>query len=150
MRKLLLFDADLCGGCLSCQTSCAQRNDGCSGLANARLRLALRPFTGDYRLTYCRQCKKAKCAEVCPTDAIELSPEGYWAVDYDECIGCNTCLDACAFGAMLYDPIGDRVVKCDTCQEDPACARACPTEALVWIDAAEVAGRRRRARAAAE
>ena len=149
-RKLLLFDGELCAGCLSCQTTCAQRNDGASGLVNSRLRLTLSPFAADHQLTYCRQCKRAACAEACPVGAIRLHADGYWEVDYETCIGCNACLAACPFGAMLYDPVGDRVVKCHTCQGDPACARVCPTEALVWIDASQAAGRRRRARTAAE
>ncbi len=150
MRKILLFDADQCAGCLSCQTTCAQRNEGASGLANSRLRVALRPFTGDYGLTYCRQCKRAACAEACPVGAIKLHADGYWEVDYDTCIGCNVCLDACPFGAMLYDPVGDKVIKCHTCQGIPACAEVCPTGALTWIDASEAAGRRRRVRAGAQ
>lgn len=149
-RKLLLFDSDLCSGCLSCQTTCAQRNEGVSGLVNARLRLALKPFSGDHQLTYCRQCKRATCAEACPVDAIKLHPDGYWEVDYSTCIGCNACLSACPFGAMLYDPVGDKVIKCHTCQGDPACARVCPTGALTWLDAVEVAERRRAASTAAE
>jgi len=27
------------------------------------------------------------------------------------------------------------VVKCDLCGGDPACARACPTEAITYVDA---------------
>jgi Fe-S-cluster-containing dehydrogenase component len=149
-RKLLLFDPALCAGCLSCQTNCAQRNEGASGLVNARIRVSIPPLTGDYRATICRQCKKAACAEACPVGAITLHADGYWDVDYDTCIGCNECLKACPFGAMLYDPIGDKVMKCHTCQGDPACAGVCGTGALVWIDAADVAARRRAAKTAAQ
>jgi Fe-S-cluster-containing dehydrogenase component len=143
-RKVLYFDADQCGGCLSCVTNCAQRNEGSSGLVNSRLKLALPAFTGDYRLTYCRQCVRAACAEACPVDAIQRTAEGYWDVDYATCIGCNECVAACPFGAMVYSPVGDKVMKCHTCQGDPACAAVCPTGALVWIEATELAGRRRK------
>jgi Fe-S-cluster-containing dehydrogenase component len=148
-KRVLYFDADQCGGCLSCVTNCSQRNEGCSGIGNARLRLALPPFTGDYRLTYCRQCARPACAEACPVGAIVRNANGYLDVDYGLCIGCNACLPACPFGAMLYDTVGDKVIKCHTCQGDPACAAVCPTGALVWIEVTELAGRRRRAAAGA-
>ena len=148
MKRMLVFDADLCGGCLSCQTNCAQRNEGASGLVNSRLRLALTPFDGNYRLAYCRQCKRALCAEACPVGAIILQPAGYWEVDYAACIGCNACLAACPFGAMLYDPVGEKVVKCHTCQGEPVCASVCPTGALAWLEPGEIAGRRARQKSA--
>jgi Fe-S-cluster-containing hydrogenase component 2 len=110
---------------------------------NARIRVAIRPFSGDYQATICRQCKKAACAAACPVGAITQHADGYWDVNYDTCIGCNECLKACPFGAMFFDPVGDKVMKCHTCQGEPACASACGTGALVWIDATEVAGRRR-------
>lgn len=152
-RPRLRFDGNLCGGCLSCQTTCAQRNEDASGLVNARLRVALRPLTGDHELTYCRQCNPALCAEACPVGAIVFVAGGetgrgridgreidrgegrdgsYWDVDYELCVGCNACLSACPFGAMLYDPVGEKVVKCHTCRGEPACTAACPTGALTW------------------
>jgi Fe-S-cluster-containing hydrogenase component 2 len=76
--------------------------------------------------------------------AIQLQADGYWETDYSTCIGCNDCLAACPFGAMLYDPVGEKVIKCHTCQGDPACVQVCPTEALSWLDPAELAQRRRK------
>jgi Fe-S-cluster-containing dehydrogenase component len=81
-------------------------------------------------------------------DAITRHADGYWDVNYDTCIGCNECLRACPFGAMFYDPVGDKVMKCHTCQGEPACAAVCGTGALVWIDTADVAPRRRAAKTA--
>lgn len=134
MARRLRFDPNLCSGCLSCHTFCSQRNEGSSGLANARLRLTLQPFSGDYQLSYCRQCNEAACAVACPVGAIQLRADGYWEVDYDTCISCEACLTACDFGAMLNDTVGGKVIKCHTCHGDPVCARVCPTGALVWID----------------
>jgi anaerobic carbon-monoxide dehydrogenase iron sulfur subunit len=147
---MLVFDAEQCSGCLSCQTNCAQRNQGSSGLVNSGLRLHLSPFDGNYKLTYCRQCKKAPCAEACPVGAIQWQADGYWQLDEESCIGCQECLAACPFGALFYDPGTDKVLKCHTCQGDPVCASVCPTGALSWLEPNELAARRARARQGVE
>jgi len=109
-----------------------------SAPSKARIQVNLDPFGGNNHLRYCMQCKSAPCAEACPVDAIFLvSKGGYWAVDYDLCIGCKQCISACPLGVMFYDPIDDKVIKCETCQGDPICAQVCPTEALIWGDPAE-------------
>ena len=61
----------------------------------------------------------------------------YWMVDYQTCTGCQACIGACPFDAMLYDPTADRVIKCDTCDGNPTCADICPTGALRWGNAEE-------------
>jgi ferredoxin len=34
-----------------------------------------------------------------------------------------------------YSSATGKVIKCDLCGGDPACAKACPTDAIVYIDA---------------
>jgi Fe-S-cluster-containing hydrogenase component 2 len=98
----------------------------------------LDPFGGETHIVTCRQCKKAPCADACPVEAIRMDPEGlYWMVDYQTCTGCQACIGACPFDAMLYDPTADRVIKCDTCDGNPTCADICPTGALRWGNAEE-------------
>ena len=50
-------------------------------------------------------------------------------------VGCGTCVSVCPFGAMSYNILDRKVIKCDLCGGDPACARACPTDAITYIDA---------------
>jgi len=33
-----------------------------------------------------------------------------------------------------YNQATGKVIKCDLCGGDPACAKACPTEAITYID----------------
>lgn len=138
-RKWLLFaNSGVCQGCLSCVVACAQQNEGMSAPSRARIHVDLDPFGGIHRIHYCKQCKSALCAEACPVDAILFVPHGqYWAIDYDQCIGCMQCISACPLGVIFYDSIGDKVIKCETCQGDPICARVCPMGALLWGDPAE-------------
>jgi anaerobic carbon-monoxide dehydrogenase iron sulfur subunit len=135
MRHALLFDAESCSGCLSCVINCALRNEGVNSPASARIHIEINPFEGIYPATFCRQCTKAPCAAVCPVDAIQRhESKEYWYVDYELCIGCRDCVEACPFGAMFFDPNGDKVLKCETCQGDPICVESCPTQALIWGD----------------
>ncbi|MCB1863435.1 MAG: (Fe-S)-binding protein, partial [Gammaproteobacteria bacterium] len=34
-----------------------------------------------------------------------------------------------------YNHTTGKVIKCDLCGGDPACAKACPTQAITYIDA---------------
>ena len=140
MKKLTLIKSRECHGCISCVTFCSQRNAGVSAPSRARIYVDLDPFTGDYKVRYCRQCKNAKCAEACPTGAITRNEDGgYLHIDYDVCSGCGECVEACTFGAMFWDAEADRPIKCENCDGSPICAQVCPAEALVWADPGELA-----------
>ncbi len=36
---------------------------------------------------------------------------------------------------MYFNQASGKVIKCDLCGGDPACAKACPTEAITYVDA---------------
>jgi Ni,Fe-hydrogenase III small subunit/NAD-dependent dihydropyrimidine dehydrogenase PreA subunit len=42
-----------------------------------------------------------KCAEACPTDAIQASPSGL-RIDLGRCLFCTDCIEACPTGAIRY------------------------------------------------
>jgi Fe-S-cluster-containing hydrogenase component 2 len=52
----------------------------------------------------------------------------------DKCVGCKVCTISCPFGTINYVQETGKVAKCDLCGGDPECAKACPTEAIVFID----------------
>lgn len=122
-----------CNACMSCQIYCATARELICAPTSSRVRISLDPLEAQHRITLCRQCKKALCAEACPENAIVLSDDGsYWLIDYERCTGCRECESACPVGAIFYVADGERVIKCDTCGGDPLCARVCPTGALTW------------------
>ena len=72
---------------------------------------------------------------VCPVDAIKRDEEaGILSITTELCIGCKMCLMVCPFGVPFIDPSGKAFI-CDQCQGEPACVRACPTEALQYVEA---------------
>ena len=70
-------------------------------------------------LSKCNGC--GKCAEACPTDAIEIVKEREggkkrrWAVrDETLCLGCGVCYSTCKFGAITMKPRPQRVLTPET------------------------------------
>jgi electron transfer flavoprotein alpha subunit len=54
---------------------------------------------------------------------------GLLQIDRELCIGCEACVEACAFGALSMDDVGI-VVGNDNCTACGACIDECPVEAL--------------------
>ena len=50
----------------------------------------------------CIKCKYTDCVEVCPVDAFHEGPN-FLAINPDECIDCNVCVDACPTKAIYPD-----------------------------------------------
>jgi anaerobic carbon-monoxide dehydrogenase iron sulfur subunit len=119
-----------CSGCLSCCTTCSLYKEQYISLAVSRVRVELRLFGGNHKISLCRQCRKAHCVDVCSRDAIQISPFGAWVIDYNLCDSCQECMTACPFDAIFWDPINLRVIKCELCGGTPQCSQACPTGAI--------------------
>ena len=82
----------------------------------------------------CIFCKKPKCLEACPEEAIIQKEDGYVEIVADKCDGCGACIKACPFDAITMSSEG-KSVKCDLCLDldTPACVHQCPVDALVLI-----------------
>lgn len=105
----------------------------------------------------CQQCEKPPCVKVCPVRATYRDPDGIVVIDYNWCIGCRMCVNACPYWARRFNwgepnlPKGDMnpvthylgnrprmkgvAEKCTFCLQRtrkgryPACVEACPVGA---------------------
>jgi len=141
MKKIVIYPEN-CTGCRLCESSCAIYNENVNDLSRARIRTVKDHLLGLSVPVVCHQCKDPPCAEGCPVNSIIKDLEtGIVKINYDECIGCETCIQACPFGAIIA--LQDKVIKCELCNGDPQCVRYCATEAIKYIDASEASREQR-------
>ena len=136
MHKSLLIDPDLCTSCLQCEMACSFEHEGSFNPAKSRIKV-FEFEHGRRAIPYtCTQCAEAWCMHACPVEAItKTAATGAMEVADDVCVGCKVCTIACPFGTINYNSDTGKVIKCDLCGGDPECAKACPTQAIVYVDA---------------
>ena len=135
MRRKLAVIPEKCSGCRLCEIVCAVHRQGANNPKKARIRVStVYPHPVVRMPVVCSQCRNAKCAAACPTDAI-TAKDGVVVINDDDCVGCHACVDACPFGAIYVHSDLDVPLKCDLCQDsgNPMCAQACPTGAIAFI-----------------
>jgi Fe-S-cluster-containing dehydrogenase component len=104
---IMVIDVRKCVGCYACTIGCVAENKLPPGVVyrpvttqetgtypNVKIRFTPRP---------CMQCDNPSCVPVCPVKATWKRPDGIVAIDYDKCIGCRYCLNACPYGARTSD-----------------------------------------------
>ena len=135
MRRKLAVVPELCSGCRLCELACAVTRQKVNNPKKARIRVTtVYPHPVVRMPVVCSQCRDAKCAAACPTNAI-ITQNGVVKINADDCVGCHACVDACPFGAMYVHTELEVPLKCDLCQDngEPECAKMCPTGAIVYL-----------------
>jgi Fe-S-cluster-containing dehydrogenase component len=95
---------------------------------------------GFYVPKLCNLCEHSPCSQVCPVGATFDTPDGAVLVDYNYCIGCGFCIQACPYGCRFLNPIRKTAEKCTLCYHritrglKPACVEVCPGGARVFGD----------------
>jgi Fe-S-cluster-containing dehydrogenase component len=136
--KWIFLDPSRCIGCRSCVAACREC-DTHKGESMIYIDYLERHNTVATSPTLCMHCEDplAPCAQVCPAQAILVSPDGVvHQADETRCIHCRTCVYACPFGVPKLDLAGALMRKCNLCYDrtsqgkGPMCATVCPTQAI--------------------
>lgn len=117
-RYGMVIDVLRCVGCKSCVAACKMENRTPPGVAYNKV---TETYLGKMRndrpvfLTQpCFHCEKPACVPVCPVTpraaTYKRAEDGIVVVDYDLCIGCQACVEACPYGARSFDEGNDYVV----------------------------------------
>lgn len=103
----MVIDQAKCVGCTACTTSCVAENHLPPGVV---YRPVVESEVGRYpnvRKTFlprpCMQCDDPPCVKVCPAHATWKRPDGIVEIDYERCIGCRYCINACPYSARTFD-----------------------------------------------
>jgi molybdopterin-containing oxidoreductase family iron-sulfur binding subunit len=125
----MVMDLGLCIGCRRCAYGCKLENnipDAISPpyimvfeteklsakdyeLPHEKLRLGNRlQYTRlrkdrTYMPVQCNHCANPPCEKVCPTHATYMAPDGIVMIDYNKCIGCRYCMQACPYNARRFN-----------------------------------------------
>lgn len=150
MKKALVVRPELCTGCHACEMACSLSHEGVCDLNLSRIGVMKTNGggTNENIPIVCQQCDNPICADVCVMGAIARDEvTGGVLVKEDLCVGCKTCVVACALGGILYNYIKGCAMKCDLCGGDPECVKFCAYEALEYLSMDEW-GRQQRLRGA--
>jgi tetrathionate reductase subunit B len=57
-------------------------------------------------------CTNSPCTQVCPVGATFPTPDGVVLIDYNYCLGCRYCNQACSYGCRFFHPTKHTADKC--------------------------------------
>jgi Fe-S-cluster-containing dehydrogenase component len=143
------IDPARCIGCQACVHACAEC-DTHKGHSMIHLEFVDRAHSTQTVPVVCMHCDSPTCAEVCPADAIKVTPDGIvQTARKPRCIACNNCVLACPFGIPKMMSKLELMMKCDMCYDRtsagkrPMCATVCPSQALAYVTPELIARERR-------
>ena len=150
--KRIVLHVEKCTACRNCELACAVEHTKAKELVRAvldgeksRSRVSVVQDGKFPMVVQCHHCVNAPCVKVCPTEALTRNAfEDSVQFDPEKCTGCNECVQACPFGAIVAIEEDRLIAKCDLCIErlkegkEPACVTGCPVMALELKEKAPV------------
>ena len=115
-RLAIAIDLSRCTGCNTCAMACKMQNNVPMGMTWNRVLNENCEFEVGVQGTYpsisrshlpiaCQHCENPACLRVCPTGATYKDDKGRVEIDYEKCIGCRMCINACPYNARSYHDV---------------------------------------------
>jgi Fe-S-cluster-containing dehydrogenase component len=106
-KWVMVIDQQKCIGCRACNIACNAENNLPPGVV---YRPVLSQEVGKYphvgRIFTpkpCMHCDNPPCVPACPVKATWKREDGVVVIDYNICMGCRNCLEACPYSARTAD-----------------------------------------------
>ncbi len=150
----ILFDAFMCGGCQTCEYTCAEIHGlpvpedvpeiGKKRKTDETRRTVVNAYDtsgGEVAVkSQCMHCDNPACVSACLTQSMYKTKEGPVIWREDKCMGCRYCMVSCPFDVpkFEYHSPNPKIIKCDMCYDrimegkQPACVDICPAGAMVF------------------
>ena len=139
-----LIDNRKCIGCHACTVACKSEHEVPIGVDRTWVKYIEKgEFPNTRRLftvMRCNHCEWAPCVTICPVTALYRRADGIVDFNYERCIGCKACMQACPYDALYIDPESNTAAKCNFCTHrlevglEPSCVVVCPERAIVAGD----------------
>lgn len=127
--KRLFVNVEKCSGCRICELVCSFHHSGQFRPSISRIIVIKQDKYGFDFPIFCRQCEECPPISACPNAALKRANNGVITVDYEVCVNCEVCIDACLYNAIRLNEIS-KLLICDLCEGTPLCVERCPTKAL--------------------
>jgi len=108
-RYIMVIDLRKCIGCKTCSVACCTENN--VSTESKKWNIVMNVMGGEFP-NYerqmipkaCQHCEDAPCVSICPTGAsFKYEDGGQVLVNYDKCIGCRGCMNACPYDARVFN-----------------------------------------------
>ncbi len=121
-RYCMVIDQRRCIGCHSCSVACRVWNDVPEDLLyNPVLSTGVEGewpnVHRNWLPTLCMHCEKPACVPQCPTGASQQDADGTVWIEYDKCMACKVCVNACPYGMRDQSKLQPRLHQFDL--DDP-------------------------------
>jgi len=105
-RWAFVMEPKRCIDCEACMVACSVENNVPIGHHRNWIAHYEKGSYPDVSLYFapenCHHCTNPPCERVCPTGATYRREDGLVLIDYDRCIGCRYCMQACPYDARYF------------------------------------------------
>ena len=148
-RLGLVIDQERCIGCEACTVACKLENNSNGHFIRVETQNVDQKDTPEGRFPelkmcftarLCNHCDDPPCVDSCPVEALVKREDGVVVLDQEKCDGCQLCLEACPFNAILYSEEKEKAEKCNLCVHridqglEPFCVICCEGQAMHFGD----------------